>query len=177
MRGQGFLAAFVAATALMAAQPAAAQHYPSYHEEHVANQRQCEDSRNRRTAGGAVIGGLLGAVLGSNVAADGHRGDGTAVGAVVGAATGAAIGRSSARCNEVQGSYDPYYGQPYGGDYRGQDNGELYGGPYRESGYGRDGYYDRNCRPGEVITRDPYGREYREQVMMCRGRDGVWRPQ
>jgi hypothetical protein len=29
---------------------------------------------------------------------------------------------------------------------------------------------------GQVITRDPYGREYRENVMMCRGRDGVWRP-
>jgi hypothetical protein len=30
---------------------------------------------------------------------------------------------------------------------------------------------------GEVITRDPYGREYREEVWMCRGADGAWRPE
>jgi hypothetical protein len=29
---------------------------------------------------------------------------------------------------------------------------------------------------GEMLTRDPYGREYREQVLMCRGNDGQWRP-
>ena len=50
---------------------------------------------------------------------------------------------------------------------------DLYGGP------NDDGYYrgdDRgDCRMGERITRDPYGREYSEDVMMCRGRDGVWR--
>jgi hypothetical protein len=28
---------------------------------------------------------------------------------------------------------------------------------------------------GEQITRAPNGREYREDVLMCRGRDGVWR--
>lgn len=173
MRGQVFIAA--AALALTAfAQPAAAQQYPSYHDEHVTLQQQCQQSRNNRTVGGAVIGGLIGAVLGSNVAGDGHRGDGTALGAVVGAAAGGAIGRSTAKCGEPEGSYDPYYGQqnqynqndPYA-----HDNSGLEGGPYRQSGYEQD------CRMGEVITRDPYGREYRENAWMCRGPDGVWRPQ
>ncbi|MBL8536254.1 MAG: glycine zipper 2TM domain-containing protein [Hyphomonadaceae bacterium] len=181
MRGQALIAAATMAAALLgAAQPAAAQ-YGSYHERHVSNHYQCQQSRNNRTAGGAVIGGILGAVLGSNAAADGHRGDGTALGAVVGAAAGAAIGRSSAQCDRVvQGSYDPYTGQyrryedndPY---YR--DDSGLEGGPYRESGYGYgDDDYGRDCRMGQIITRDPYGREYHENVMMCRGGDGVWRP-
>ncbi len=175
MRGQAFVAA--TAFALMAfAQPAAAQQYPTYHDEHVAQQQQCARSRDNRTIGGAVIGGIIGAVLGSNVAGDGHRGDGTALGAVVGAAAGGAIGRSSADCGQVpQGDYDPYYGQrnqynpndPYAGD-----DSELEGGPYRQSGYA-----NQDCRTGEVISRDAYGREYREEAWMCRGADGVWRPQ
>ena len=141
MRGQALIAAATMAAALLgAAQPAAAQ-YGSYHEQHVSNHYQCQQSRNNRTAGGAVIGGILGA---------------------------------------VQGSYDPYTGQyrryedndPY---YR--DDSGLEGGPYRESGYGYgDDDYGRDCRMGQIITRDPYGREYHENVMMCRGGDGVWRP-
>jgi hypothetical protein len=159
------------------AQPAAAQQYSSYHDAHVAAQQQCQQSRNNRTVGGALIGGLLGAVLGSNAAARGHRDDGTALGAVVGAAAGAAIGRSSAQCGRVpQGSYDPYNGEYSQDPYYGGDDSGLYGGPYQESGYYGDDY-GRDCRMGQVITRDPYGREYRENVMMCRGADGVWRPE
>jgi uncharacterized protein YcfJ len=174
------LAAAAVATALMAfAQPAAAQQYRSYHDEHVSTQQQCQTSRNNRTTGGAVIGGVLGALLGREVADRGVRGEGAGLGAVVGAVAGGAIGRSTARCDQVQGQYDRYgrpvgYGQqPYYGaqDDYGQDD-DLYGGRYE------DGYYrgdDRDCRMGERITRDPYGRQYSQEVLMCRGRDGVWR--
>lgn len=185
MRGQVLVAASVFAAALATAQPAAAQHYPTYHDEHVSRQQHCQRSRNQNTAAGAALGGVIGAVLGSNTAARGHRGDGTALGAVVGAVAGGAIARSNSRCDTVpQGSYEPYYGQsqqnypndPYYDDYYGDDD-DLYGAPYRESAYGGGQYANRDCRMGQVITRDPYGREYRENVMMCRGGDGVWRPQ
>lgn len=180
MKGQAFLAAAALATALVSAQPASAQQYRAYHDAHVANQQQCQASRNNRTAGGAVIGGLIGAVLGREVADRGVRGEGALLGAVVGATAGGAIGRNTAQCGRVpQGSYDPYYGQSYQNyppqePYR--DDSGLYGGPYQESGYYGDDY-NRDCRMGQVITRDPYGREYRENVMMCRGADGVWRPE
>jgi hypothetical protein len=185
MRGQAFIAAAALVAALGAAQPAAAQSYGSYHDAHVATQQQCSTSRNNRTAGGAVIGGVVGALLGREVADRGVRGEGAALGAVVGAVAGGAIGRSTARCGQVDGSaYDPYYGRPYANQgysqgpyeepYYGGDDSGLYGGPYRESSYrgGRD-----ECRPGEVVTRDPYGRQRREEVMMCRDRNGEWRPQ
>ncbi len=177
MRGQVFAAIAVFGAMLALPGQAAAQSYGSYHDEHVANQEQCQRARNNNTVGGAVIGGIAGAVLGSHSSARRHRGDGTALGAVVGAAAGGAIGRSSTRCDEAaQGSYDPYNHQSYNrypDDYR--DDSGLEGGAYRGSGYGDD--YGRDCRMGQIITRDPYGREYRENVMMCRGRDGVWRPQ
>jgi hypothetical protein len=172
MRTYVFAAAAMAT--VLTAFPAAAQQYGSYHNQHVANQQQCERSRQNRTAGGAVIGGVLGALLGREVADRGVRGEGAGLGAVVGAVAGGAIGRSTARCDQVpEGDYDPYYGQsrypnedPYS---RGGDD-DLYGGPYRDDRYG-----GRDCRMGEQITRDPYGREYREEVLMCRGSDGVWR--
>ena len=179
MRGQALI---VAAAAFVAfAQPAAAQQYRDYHDQHVATQQQCERTRNGNTAAGAVFGGLLGAVLGSQVSGSGHRGDGSLVGGVIGAATGAAIANgNNSRCAQVpEGSYDPYNRQSR---YPSKDdNSGLEGGPYEESAYGRD--YGRDdgrrsdCRMGQVITRDPYGREYRENVMMCQGRDGAWRPQ
>lgn len=180
MRGQVLIAAAALATALFAAAPASAQSYGStYHDEHVAIQEQCRDSRTNRTIGGAVIGGILGAVLGSNIAGDGHRGDGTAVGAVAGAVAGGAIGRNTAKCDEVpQGDYDPYYGQPsnYGGGdpYRGDDSG-LEGGPYDGRIY-RDSY-GRDCRETQIMRRDSYGREYADVAVMCRGNDGAWRYQ
>jgi len=170
---KAFVAATAMAAALMGAQPAAAQHYRSYHDEHVANYEQCQRSRNNRTVGGAVIGGLLGAVVGHNAAGSrATRDEGRVLGAVVGAVAGGAIGRNTARCEQVpQGAYDPYYGQAYGqypddGYYR--DDEDLYGG--------HDGYYrDRDCREEQVVRRDRYGRRYVEDVWMCRGRDGVWR--
>ncbi|MDX2275958.1 MAG: glycine zipper 2TM domain-containing protein [Hyphomonadaceae bacterium] len=174
--------AFVAAAALMAGmmaapQQAAAQSYPSYGDAHAAQQYQCQTSRNNRTMGGAAIGAVAGAVLGSQVSGRGHRTDGSVLGAVVGAVAGGMIGRQTAQptCNlPPQGSYEPYYGQPYQQPYG--DNSGLYGGPYQNSSYGYgDSYQD--CRMGERIVRDPYGREYREPVRMCRSPDGSWYPQ
>lgn len=186
MRGQAFVAAAALAAALMAtAQPAAAQGYPTYHDEHVSTQQQCQRQRSQNTVAGAALGGLAGAALGSNVAARRHRSDGGILGAVVGAFAGAAIANSNTRCAQVpQGSYDPYYGQSYQqypngygqNPYYGSDDSGLEGGPYRESGYYGESDNYEDCQMGQVITRDPYGREYRENVEMCRGADGVWRP-
>jgi hypothetical protein len=179
MRGQAFLAAAAVAVAFMGVPPAVAQNYPTYHDAHVANQQYCQRQRNDRTAGGAVIGALIGGLLGREVADRGVRGEGTALGAVVGAVAGGAIGRNSGQCADVaQGAYDPYSGQAYNqyppdDEYYDED---LEGGPY-DDGYYRGDDYDRDCRMGEVITRDPYGREYREETMLCRGPDGRWRPQ
>lgn len=143
MRGQTFVAASVLAAALAAAQPAAAQQYPTYHDAHVANQQQCQQARNGRMIGGAIIGGIAGALLGRDVADRGVRGEGTLLGAAVGAAAGGAIGRSTARCEGVpQGDYDPYYGQAYN-RYPAEDpyrDDDLYGGPYEEDPYYDGGY-------------------------------------
>ncbi|MBX9747014.1 MAG: hypothetical protein K2X34_08940, partial [Hyphomonadaceae bacterium] len=111
MRGQALFAASI--FALMAiATPASAQRYPTYHDEHVARQEQCQQSRQNRMIGGAIIGGIAGALLGREVADRGVRGEGAGLGAVVGAAAGAGIGRATADCDTrvPQGSYDPYYG-------------------------------------------------------------------
>lgn len=174
MRGQALFAA--SALAMMAfAQPAAAQQYRTYHDEHVATQ-QCQQSQRNRTVGGALIGGIAGAVLGHNVAGGhGSRDEGTALGAIVGAVAGGAIGRNTANCDtQVRGSYDPYYGQAQQGPYYGDNDDDLYGGEYAQSGY-RD-RYGRECEPMDIVRRDRYGRRYTEEVMMCRGRDGEWRP-
>lgn len=175
MRGQVFVAATAMTVALMGAvQPASAQQYPTYHDEHVANQYQCQQSRSNRTAGGAVVGGILGALLGREVADRGVRGEGAALGAVVGAVAGGAVGRSTARCDSVpQGSYEPYYGQSVQQQYP-QDDG-YYRDDDLEGGY-YQGDYNRDCRMREVTVRDRRGRTYRDDVYMCRGGDGVWRP-
>jgi uncharacterized protein YcfJ len=143
---RAFVAATAMAAALMAVQPAAAQQYRTYHDAHVANQYQCQQSRNNRTAGGAVIGGILGAVLGHNAAGSrSSRDEGTALGAVVGAVAGGAIGRNTARCDGVpQGEYDRYSGQAYR-DYRDDDDryyrdDEYSSGPYEDEYY-EDEYY------------------------------------
>lgn len=178
MRGQVFIAAAAMATALTALAPASAQQYRSYHDAHVANQYECQQSRERRTVGGAVIGGIVGALLGREVADRGVRGEGAALGAVVGATAGGALGRTSARCNGAppQGSHDPYQGQ-YSQQYPPQDDEYLEGGPYEGSGYYGDDQYDRNCRSERVTMRDRYGRTYRDTVVMCQDRDGRWRQQ
>jgi len=170
MRGQALFAA--SAVALMAiASPASAQRYPTYHDEHVARQEQCSQSRQNRSIGGAVIGGIAGALLGREVADRGVRGEGAALGAVVGAVAGAGVGRSTANCESVQGSYDPYYGEAQRDDYYGR-NDDRYDSQYRQAGYGRD----QDCRMGEVISTDRRGREYREEALLCRGSDGRWYP-
>lgn len=175
MKRQAFLAAAAMAAALVSVQPASAQQYRTYHDAHVSNQQQCQTSRNNRTAGGAVIGGILGAVLGREVADRGVRGEGALLGAVVGATAGGAIGRSTAQCGQVpQGDYDPYYGNARQSSYGDED---LYGGPYEDGYYRSDDRYGRDCRVGEIISRDRYGREYREEAMLCRGADGQWRPE
>lgn len=169
MRGQSLIAAAVIMSSLAFAQPAAAQNYGygSYHDEHVARQEQCRQSRQNRTVGGALIGGIAGALLGREVADRGVRGEGAALGAVVGAAAGGAIGRNSADCDtRVQGSYDPYYGQSQDPYY----NDGYSGGPYRETYYGGN-----DCRVSVETAYDRYGRPYREEVTFCRDRDGRWR--
>jgi len=165
MRGQALFAASV--FALMAiATPASAQRYPTYHDEHVARQEQCQQSRQNRMIGGAIIGGIAGALLGREVADRGVRGEGAGLGAVVGAAAGAGIGRATAECDTrvPEGSYDPYYGQRQDG--------------YRDGGYRESGYYgrDQDCRMGEIVTRDRRGRERVEEGLLCRGDDGRWYP-
>ncbi len=180
MRSPILLAASALLSLALGAQPALAQ---SYHEEHVARQQQCTQSRNGNTAAGAVVGGILGAVLGSQVAARGHRTDGSVLGGVLGAAAGAAIGNSSSTCDpRPRQAYDPYYGRPQGDGraqdpYYGDDSG-LDGGAYEPTNYGaRSARGAGQCRWGEAVTRDPDGYEYRDSVYMCRGRDGVWRAQ
>jgi uncharacterized protein YcfJ len=138
MRGKALAAAAVLAGSL-AIQPAAAQQYRTYHDAHVANHQQCQQARNSRMVGGAIIGGIAGALLGRDVADRGVRGEGALLGAVVGATAGGAIGRNTARCDRVpEGAYDPYYGQAqerYPNDPYYDD--DLYGGPYED-----DDYYD-----------------------------------
>lgn len=174
MRGQAFVAATVMAAALVGVQPASAQQYRTYHDAHVANYEQCQQSRNNRTAGGAIIGGVLGAVLGHNAAGSrSSRDEGTALGAVVGAVAGGAIGRNTARCDQVpQGGYDPYYGQSY--SQSGYDE------PYYDDQYGDDdAYYNDgyrgDCRVEQDVRYDRRGRRYVEEYRICRDRYGEWR--
>jgi hypothetical protein len=184
MRGHILSAALFVATAAFAVQPAAAEPYNSYHDQHVAQQQQCTQARQGNTAGGAIIGGIIGAVLGSHAAASGHRSDGSLVGGALGAAAGAAIGNSATPCDNriASGQYDPYYGKPQQGPYdqgysQGGGDYGLEGGPYQEQSYRRGRGNQPECRWGEQIVRDPDGYEIRQQVQMCRGRDGVWRTQ
>ncbi|MBL8550136.1 MAG: glycine zipper family protein [Hyphomonadaceae bacterium] len=188
MRGQvlvavGALAASLAASPILA-QPAFAgpsnvevyQPGPTYEDV-----RRCQQERNARTAGGAVIGAILGAVIGNNVAHD--QSDGSVGGAVLGGIAGGAIGRGSARCdaNVPQGDayyggddrYDPRYAGPEPRDLRGpRDDRDLRGGPYE---YGPR-YAQNSCEWRTMRYRDDYGRPRSERVRFCQGRDGRWRP-
>ncbi len=185
MRGQALLMAGAMAVAAVTAVPATAaaqSNYLSY-----ANQDQvCAKKRQDRMVAGGALGAIAGAVLGSNVAGRGAKSEGGALGAVAGAVAGGMIGRNTAKC----GPYDQYgyhngqYGQyGGGGQYQGgyRDDGYgLEGGPYAPTSYGGGGYNDRygqECRYGEQTLRDPDGRSYKQNVYMCRGRDGVWRAQ
>lgn len=186
MRTQMMLgaAAFVAATAGFLA-PASAQSYGSPQGVYVEDP-YCKQQKQNRMLAGAAIGGVVGAVLGNNVAARNAQSEGSILGGVAGAAAGAAIGRSTARCSGTTYSsgnsgYSTSSSYPYGEPpnsypasqtgYPDDDSG-LYGGPGTVAGSGHGG---NNCRWGSITTRDPDGREIRESVYMCRGRDGVWR--
>jgi YMGG-like Gly-zipper len=171
MRGQSalFAGALLAAT-LMAAPQATAQ---TYH----GSDPYCAQQRQNRMLLGAAIGAAAGAVLGNNVAARNAQTEGAVVGGVAGGATGAMIGRSTVKCAPPRVAYEPApapagygYGSPVGYDQYGPVR------PAPTPDYGRP-TGGQNCRWGENIMRDPEGREMRESVYMCRGRDGVWRRQ
>jgi hypothetical protein len=104
---KGVMAAAAAATALgavAAPQMAAAQPYgygpPTYSD-------VCRDSRNNRTALGALVGAGVGATLGSQMAARGHRTDGSILGGVLGAFGGGAVGRTTSPCRPEDGYAAP----------------------------------------------------------------------
>lgn len=178
MRSQALLALGVMAAVLGFAQPAAAQYYD--------DRRTCEQERNDRTMAGVLLGAVAGGVLGNNVASTGNQGDGTILGAILGGAAGGAIARGRNDCDDYygEGSYDPYdegYAEPphadpyYEGGY--DDEGLLGGDDY---GYRGDPRYadSGQCRWGTMEYYDRNGRRRgTEQVWMCQGRDGVWRPQ
>lgn len=183
------MSAALAATAV----PASAQSYPNsapVYNNGVNQDAYCAQVRQNRMLIGGAIGAAVGAVLGNNLAARNAQTEGSALGGVAGAATGAVIGRNTGRCSvaaqrnqqQAYGGYQQPYGaapayepayEPRRGDY------PLAGGPYNDRGYQTSGGYQSadSCRWGSVTTRDPEGREIRESVYMCRGRDGVWRPQ
>jgi hypothetical protein len=183
MRGQALLAAgAMAMTAVtLAPLPAAAQ--PSQYQSYSNQDPTCTKARQDRMVAGGALGAIAGAILGSNVAGHGAKSEGGVLGAVAGAVAGGAIGRSTAKCGPYNSSYNgPYNGQynqgPYSNNDPRYDDYGLEGGSYRQSSYGGDnGYQTRDCRYGEQVLRDPDGRAYRQNVMMCRGRDGVWRPE
>jgi hypothetical protein len=193
MRARALLAVAAVTTGLGAtAVPASAQTY-AYPAQQVHPDAYCAQVRQNRMMTAGAVGAAIGAVLGNNLAAGKNRGDGSILGGVAGAATGAMIGRNTGACSPAaqraqQGGYgQPQqpaygygqpnygYGQPTYGDRYPLEGGPDYG--YRTSGNGQYGGTDPNCRWGTVSTRDPDGREVRDSIYMCRGRDGVWRAQ
>ena len=204
MRARALLAIAAISTGLAAtAAPASAQQYYNGPQNGVNPDAYCAQVRQNRMLVGGALGAALGAVLGNNVAAHRHQGDGAVLGTVLGAGTGAVIGRNTGACSataqrRAQQGYAPGYQQPgyqqggyqqpYPQDYGrqsgyGEDRYPLEGGNdgYRDDDYGyrntAQGGGDPNCRWGTVSTRDPDGREVRDSIYMCRGRDGVWRAQ
>ena len=188
MRGQALALASAAMAAVMAVAPMQASAQPvAQYNTYASQDRSCQQVKQQRMIAGGIIGALTGAVLGSNVSGHGARSEGGALGAVGGAVAGGAIGRNSARCDQYSSTYNgpigAYGQQPYqGGQYRNdrsEDGYGLDGGP----GYAPTSYNGgwrgnaRDCRYGEQVLSDPDGRSYRQQVYMCRGGDGVWRPQ
>jgi hypothetical protein len=198
MRARALLAVAAVTGGLAAtAVPASAQTYgqPGYGQP-INQDAYCAQVRQNRMLTGGALGAAAGVVLGNNLGRGGHRSDGRILGGVVGAASGALIGRNTGACSPAAqraqaGQYG--YGQPqqpaYGYGYPQQGYGQqpaygerypLEGGPgYSNSGYNNSSYGggDPNCRWGTVSTRDPDGREVRDSIYMCRGRDGVWRAQ
>lgn len=190
------LAAVTGSMAMMAA-PASAQSY--YQGGAVNGDAYCAQVRQNRMMVGGAIGAAIGAVLGNNLAARNAQTEGSALGGVAGAATGAVIGRNTGACSvaaQNRARQQAYGTQPYGEPAYGQTGGYAQvPPPYgQQTGYGNDyplaggqdpyGYRntapgggDPNCRWGSMSTRDPDGREVRESIYMCRGRDGVWRAQ
>ncbi|MGE3303361.1 MAG: hypothetical protein AB7M12_09630 [Hyphomonadaceae bacterium] len=198
MRGQALLAAGALAmmTALAAAPAAQAQSYAPPGAYAAPYQGPVESCLNRKKSNailGGVLGAAAGAMLGNNIAGSGHRGDGSVLGGVLGAGAGAAIGGSGARCVDYASPPAPQavvppapsaqgYGYGYGDDglaggpddrsygYRDEGGYRAEGPPPRAYAYGGP----RDCRWGEAVSRDRWGRPYRENVYMCRDRYGEW---
>lgn len=126
----------------------------------------CENVRNGRTAGGAVVGALVGGLFGNQVAASGARDEGTAVGAVVGAVAGGFAGRQSVDCAaQGQYDYDAYgYGQPTGPQNAGYGYGAGFEAPVRHPNYyapdnlANGGYSNAGYQSGGY--EQPYGGGY-----------------
>jgi hypothetical protein len=177
MRGQAWIVAAAGLSLLALAPTASAQGYGGYTQD-----QNCAQDRNNRALIGGVVGGVAGAVVGRQIAARNARTEGALLGGLAGAAAGAVIGNNTAACQPK-----PVAQAPYGGDSWGEPGYSGAGG-YQQPGYGDqpvyrtgggggyDPYGGRSCRWGEMITRDPEGRERSERIHMCRGRDGVWRP-
>ncbi|MDX2233975.1 MAG: glycine zipper 2TM domain-containing protein [Hyphomonadaceae bacterium] len=202
MRARAMLA-LAAVTGALAATAAPASAQSTYQGGAVNGDAYCAQVRQNRMMIGGAIGAAVGAVLGNNLAARNAQTEGAGLGGVAGAATGAIIGRNTGACSVAaqrrvaqQGYQQPYAQDPYAQapyapsgyrepayDGRGYGQQTGYAGDRYPLAGGRDyrneapGGGDPNCRWGTVSTRDPDGREVRDSIYMCRGRDGVWRPQ
>ncbi len=183
MRGQAWILAGVASISAFVSIP---QAQAQSHGGGYTTDAHCEQERQQRAIWGAVIGGVGGALLGREVAARNARNSGTILGGLAGAGAGAAIGHNSASCQQALPAQQPYqgYNQSYPQDF-GQTGGHSQDGwGYNSRPYNAGGAPDlrggpsggQNCRFGEVITRDPSGREVSDRIYMCRGADGIWRP-
>lgn len=186
MRGQAWILAGLTVGGVFATTVQASAQSYGYQGGGYVRDTNCDQDRQNRALIGGAIGGIAGAVLGRQVAARNAKTEGAVLGGVAGAAAGAMIGHNSAGCANqpvAQGGYQPNvwdqdaysrqgggYGYGAGQTSYGGDP-SLRGGPYDSYGSNRG----RDCRFGEVITRDPGGREVRDRVYMCRGADGVWR--
>jgi hypothetical protein len=186
MRGQALLAAGVMAMAVGLGSPAHAQPYqapPGAAYQDPA----CQQRKTGNTVLGALLGGVVGAALGNNIAGRGHHGDGSVLGGVLGAGAGAAIGNSGTKCYYQGPPPPPVAPQPptaqgpYGPGPYAQDDDEILGGPNdrnapppryaeREAPPPRYAYRDhpRQCRWGDAIYHDRWGRPYHDSVYMCR---------
>lgn len=127
--------------------------------------------RNRQITGG-LVGGALGLALGRGASDRKVRPEGGALGAVAGALIGSQVGRSSIICPPVQ-TY-----APAASGWSGASAPALGGYGYAPSSVNQG--WDapsQECQWGETTVRDAWGGVQTVQTRMCRGPDGVWRPE